>query len=527
MIQMKNTILDNMRCGFVTLFWACFRCYIYSALFLILSELSGNAISAPNVTPTFRCPESKEDDTWDEFIWCIPRNYHKEKPPFVGNGRSRFGTHNKLKLIFNFDVREISEVDDKSQTLSIPMYFSVAWKEPRLWINETDPAWNESITGPTNQVNENPLLMDEFWTPDLEIYGLEDFGAKRVLKSMSGLRVGKNKVIEYNSMVNVKISCRMLFDNYPFDKHKCYLQVGSYYYTEETVTCDSTFTDPLGNEPSRQRNLQYFIKFQDLPPEEKKMELLSGNYSACGFQITFERKRLQLIYQIYLPCILFVAVSWVSFLVRPECVPGRMGMLITLFLVLVNIFNTVRSSAPVPASSRLNAIDSYLVVCICMVFLALFEYAFLLFIIKSRDQKLARKKRKSVVSNLSRSTAVYVPPSEELEEFYKKSPNSFFDIRLPFSSNHYENKRENNERTVTVTNDNSGGNKADTTNAQENHSEDEEHPPPPRKIKYILKEDYYRVGPVSLIMIDYIAMVTLPVTFSIYNAFYWTADFVE
>ena len=37
---------------------------------------------------------------------------------------------------------------------------------------------------------------------------------------------------------------------------------------------------------------------------------------------------------------LFVVVSWVSFLVPPEVVPGRMAMLITLFLVLINIFNS-------------------------------------------------------------------------------------------------------------------------------------------------------------------------------------------
>ena len=44
----------------------------------------------------------------------------------------------------------------------------------------------------------------------------------------------------------------------------------------------------------------------------------------------------------------------------------RMGLLVTLFLVLINIFNSVRETAPI--SSRLNAIDLYLVVCIFLVF---------------------------------------------------------------------------------------------------------------------------------------------------------------
>ena len=39
---------------------------------------------------------------------------------------------------------------------------------------------------------------------------------------------------------------------------------------------------------------------------------------------------------------MFVVTSWVSFLIKPEVVPGRMGLLVTLFLVLINIFNSVR-----------------------------------------------------------------------------------------------------------------------------------------------------------------------------------------
>ena len=41
--------------------------------------------------------------------------------------------------------------------------------------------------------------MEEIWIPDLEIYGLEDFGSKKVLKEMSGLRIKKNKTLEYNA----------------------------------------------------------------------------------------------------------------------------------------------------------------------------------------------------------------------------------------------------------------------------------------------------------------------------------------
>ena len=41
-----------------------------------------------------------------------------------------------------------------------------------------------------------------------------------------------------------------------------------------------------------------------------------------------------------------MVVSWISFVVPPEVIPGRMALLITLFLVLVNIFNSVTTNTP-------------------------------------------------------------------------------------------------------------------------------------------------------------------------------------
>ena len=49
----------------------------------------------------------------------------------------------------------------------------------------------------------------------------------------------------------------------------------------------------------------------------------SGSYASCGFQVRVQRKQMQFVVQVYLPSFMFVIVSWVSFLVKPEVVPGR------------------------------------------------------------------------------------------------------------------------------------------------------------------------------------------------------------
>ena len=66
---------------------------------------------------------------------------------------------------------------------------------------------------------------------------------------------------------------------------------------------------------------------------------------------------------------LFVVVSWISFVVPPDVIPGRMALLITLFLVLVNIFNTVTTNTP--KAEGLTAIETWMLSCLLFVFGAL------------------------------------------------------------------------------------------------------------------------------------------------------------
>ena len=74
--------------------------------------------------------------------------------------------------------------------------------------------------------------------------------------------------------------------------------------------------------------------------------LITGNYSVAGFELTLRRKISHYIITYYLPSGMFVIVSWISFLVPADIVPGRMTLLVTVFLVLVNIFNTITTNIP-------------------------------------------------------------------------------------------------------------------------------------------------------------------------------------
>ncbi len=42
---------------------------------------------------------------------------------------------------------------------------------------------------------------------------------------------------------------------------------------------------------------------------------------------------------LYVPTFFLVSISWISFWIDPANVPGRMGILITLFLVKISLFS--------------------------------------------------------------------------------------------------------------------------------------------------------------------------------------------
>ena len=339
--------------------------------------LAGEAtvISNNKIQATTHYKSSSEDDYTcrksSTFVWCIPQTYSNRKEPWryreLLNGTLPWTYH------FDFHIFDVKEVNDKMQTVRISMYFSIKWLEPRIMINETSADWSDITYGQPDSIEIAPEFIKTLWNPDLELYGMEEFRSQSILKDMSSLKIMKNRHVQYMLRVDISISCQMKFDTFPLDRQICPFRIGSYSSTIETVNC----TEKYKYDNGRQRSLQYSIEIDSLPETSREFKYESKRYAICGFKILLNRTRGQTFFQVYLTSIIFVVVSWVSFIIKPEVVPGRMALLVTTLLVLINIFNGVKANAP--TSTSLNAVDLYLVVCIGLVFLALVEFAIVLF----------------------------------------------------------------------------------------------------------------------------------------------------
>jgi hypothetical protein len=122
-----------------------------------------------------------------------------------------------------------------------------------------------------------------------------------------------------------------------------------------------------------------------------------------GFHLNLRRKQSLYIMNYFLPCGLMVIVSWCSFAVcllviavllsiishvqvRADMVPGRLGLLLTLLLVLVNLSSSV--TVAIPRSDKLAPLVLWIWLSVLFVTLALAEYTVILMVLKFRGGKV-------------------------------------------------------------------------------------------------------------------------------------------
>ncbi|XP_069702867.1 glutamate-gated chloride channel-like [Periplaneta americana] len=248
---------------------------------------------------------------------------------------------------------------------------NVYWEDYRVFINDTEDVEFVEITWDER---------NELWVPDLYIRQLREMKVLALFQEMTSIRLYRNSTLRASIGASVIIKCDMDFVLYPLDVQKCAVDFSSYKYT----TADLMFSwwkhsKPL-NLPSDfgdgYRLPKYVVSFET---EDENQIILygEGNHSTARMHIIMRRELRSYLLESYLPSSLFVIMSWGSFVVIPDMVPGRMVLLVTTLLSLVTMFDTVRNNSP--NALELKCIEVWLISCTLFVFFALLEYFVVLF----------------------------------------------------------------------------------------------------------------------------------------------------
>ena len=125
------------------------------------------------------------------------------------------------------------------------------------------------------------------------------------------------------------------------------------------------------------KELQYYL-IND-PKVSPNNTIVIQNTSRFIFSWNMNLKRLlfPFLLKAFGPMIAFVEISWISFLIPPEMVPGRVGLLVTILLVCVNFYLYALETSP--SITDITPLHIFFEICCTMVFNAFVEYAIILY----------------------------------------------------------------------------------------------------------------------------------------------------
>ncbi|XP_059845111.1 gamma-aminobutyric acid receptor subunit alpha-2 isoform X2 [Hypanus sabinus] len=284
---------------------------------------------------------------------------------------------------------------------TIDVFFRQRWKDERL-----------KFQGPMNILRLNNLMASKIWTPDTFFYNGKKSVAHNMTMPNKLLRIQDDGTLLYTMRLTVQAECPMHLEDFPMDAHACPLKFGSYAYTRSEVNYN--WTDGPGKSvvvaEDGSRLNQYDLLGQTVG--EELIRSSTGEYKVMTTYFHLKRKIGYFVIQTYLPCIMTVILSQVSFWLNRESVPARTVFGVTTVLTMTTLSISARNSLPKVAYA--TAMDWFIAVCYAFVFSALIEFATVNYFTKrgwAWDGKSVvndKKKKKASVMKKNNAYAVAV-----------------------------------------------------------------------------------------------------------------------
>ncbi|XP_041055132.1 gamma-aminobutyric acid receptor subunit gamma-3 isoform X2 [Carcharodon carcharias] len=275
-------------------------------------------------------------------------------------------------------VNSIGPVSSINMEYTIDIFFAQTWIDSRLRFNST-----------MKIITLNSNMVGFIWIPDTIFRNSKTADAHWITTPNQLLRIWNDGKILYTLRLTIIAECQLQLQNFPMDEHSCPLIFSSYGYPkEEMVYKWRKNSVKTGNQKSWRL---YQFDFLGLRNTTKIIETTAGEYVVMTLYFDLSRRMGYFTIQTYIPCILTVVLSWVSFWIKKDATPARTALGITTVLTMTTLSSIARKS--LPKVSYVTAMDLFVTVCFLFVFAALMEYAALNYYTCCKKPSCTRKKK--------------------------------------------------------------------------------------------------------------------------------------
>ena len=249
---------------------------------------------------------------------CISNDYRKKRAP--SGGRSYATVRNSFKKI------KVLDVNEEKKMISSQFIFTCRWNDGRISTTFPNNKPKILITRVSPKTEGFPI-----WVPTRSVKW-ESANSEWSFFFLNSFPENKT-TIEGRFSKTVTRPCNLDFTNFPFDRNRCEIRVTSKLSKEliEVLDQQNKKKDYFNDTVSA------FDVYITLFGRRLNHTNEITNDFGFGFNVEIKRRISSYVIQYYLPCGSIVAVSAISFIIPLTAIPGRVTLLVTLFLTLSNL----------------------------------------------------------------------------------------------------------------------------------------------------------------------------------------------
>uniref|UniRef100_A0A4W5NTK6 Glycine receptor, alpha 4a n=1 Tax=Hucho hucho TaxID=62062 RepID=A0A4W5NTK6_9TELE len=287
-----------------------------------------------------------------------------------------------VNVTCNIFINSFGSITETTMDYRLNVFLRQKWNDPRLAYQEY----------PDDSLDLDPSMLDSIWKPDLFFANEKGANFHEVTTDNKLLRIFQDGSVLYSIRLTLILSCPMDLKNFPMDIQTCTMQLESFGYTMNDLIFEWLAENPV--QVADDLTLPQFVlkDEQDLGYCTKHYN--TGKFTCIEVKFHLERQMGYYLIQMYIPSLLIVILSWVSFWINMDAAPARVGLGITTVLTMTT--QSSGSRASLPKVSYVKAIDIWMAVCLLFVFAALLEYAAVNFVSRQHKEfiRLRKKQRR-------------------------------------------------------------------------------------------------------------------------------------
>ena len=344
---------------FSSIFWAIVAFYVLKGLFLF--PANGFCVEADKKKTLVKAPQNTSPNP-------VPKEDLKSRRPNQNKGAT--------EVTFLMFVMDIDSINAATQNFSVNIFVRLHWKDSRL-------AHSRS--------SARQIPLEKVWNPQIVLANRQG----KISKSLPEIvHVESDGTVSYRQRYSGMLSQPLQLKNFPMDKHTFkihFVSAGGYRPDEVKFLPSEPQSDNgfSGGSIAKKLSLPDW-KLLDFDAVELPYQTIK-DVEAAGFAFRFEAKRYvtYYIWQILLPMVLVVMMSWAAFWVQRDQIGVRIGIATSSILTLIAHRFVLASKLPkLPYMTRM---DYFTVGSTFLVFMVLIGVVSVSYLVETDRNETAKK----------------------------------------------------------------------------------------------------------------------------------------